>query len=181
MPMSSHASQGPTPRLPASRTRAAAAAAEAATEAEVGRMLRLAVERDARTVVVGRGRTPGAARAVAEFIRHWENPARTVLGTVTWPEEAASWLRQARQFTEPDPDLWIMAGPPAGWAQMTRRLLWSTPWRPARTLAFASVGAGPAIGLVGAANLEGLAGATAGGRTWVVQAGQLRATDTGGG
>jgi hypothetical protein len=181
MPMSSDESHVTTPRLPASLTRGAAGAAEAATEAEIGRMLRLALERDARTVVVGRGRTPAAARAAAEFIRHWESQARTVLGTVTWPEEAASWLRQARQFTRPDPDLWIMAGPPAGWAQMTRRLLWSTPWRAERTIAFASVAAGPAIGLVGAANLEGLAGATARGGTWVVQAGQLRTADTAGG
>ena len=30
-----------------------------------------------------------------------------------------------------------MAGPPGGWAQMTRRLLWSTPWEPGRTIAFA--------------------------------------------
>ena len=33
-----------------------------------------------------------------------------------------------------DPGLWIMAGPPRGWAQVTRRLLWSTPWSPAAPL-----------------------------------------------
>jgi hypothetical protein len=180
--MEGDASQLTTPRLSASRTRAAHADTEAgaATRAEIGSLLRLALERDARAVVIGRGRTPAAERAVAEFCRRWDGPARTVLSIVTWPEEAASWLRQARRFTEPDPDLWVMAGPPAGWAQMTRRLLWSTPWRPERTIAFAAVGSEPAIGLVRAANLEGLAGATAGGGTWAVQAGQLRAMGTGG-
>ncbi len=186
MPVNSDVWQVTTPRLPTSRSRAARAGAKAAaeagtaTEAEIGGLLRLALERDARTVVIGRGRTPAAERAVAEFCRRWDGPARTVLSLVTWPEEAASWLRQARRFTQPDPDLWVMAGPPAGWTQMTRRLLWSTPWRPERTIAFASVGTGAAIGLVGAANLGGLAGVTAGGGTWAVRAGQLRTTDTGG-
>lgn len=71
------------------------------------------------------------------------------------------------------PDLWVMTGPMRGWAQMTRRLLWSTSWQPERTIAFASVGAEHAIGLVGAGNLPGLAGATADGGTWTVRDGQL--------
>jgi hypothetical protein len=51
---------------------------------------------------------------------------------------------------------------------MTRRLLWSTTWQPGRTIAFAALGTQPAIGLVGAHNLQGLAGATAVGGTWTV-------------
>ncbi|HEY0932315.1 MAG TPA: hypothetical protein VGD91_01115 [Trebonia sp.] len=54
---------------------------------------------------------------------------------------------------------------------MTRRLLWSTPWQPERTVAFASIATGRAIGLVGAVNLDGLAGATADGGTWAVHEG----------
>ena len=42
-----------------------------------------------------------------------------------------------------------MAGPPGGWAQMTRRLC-STPWGPGRTIAFAAMGTGRVVGLVGA-------------------------------
>jgi hypothetical protein len=57
---------------------------------------------------------------------------------------------------------------------MTRRLLWSTPWRPERTIAFAAIGRGHVIGLVGAHNLPGLTGATADGGTWQVSAGRLR-------
>jgi hypothetical protein len=57
---------------------------------------------------------------------------------------------------------------------MTRRLLWSTPWQPGRTLAFAPLGTQRAIWLVGAHNLEGLAGATADGGTWTVCNGNIQ-------
>ena len=59
---------------------------------------------------------------------------------------------------------------------MTRRLLWSTSWQPERTLAFAALGTQRAIGLVGAHNLPGLAGATADGGTWTVFNGNIQAT-----
>jgi len=142
-----------------------------ATEAELSRMTGLALSRGARVIAIGSGNTPAAARAVAGFTRRWEATGGIILCAVTWPESAASWLRHARRFTAADPDLWVMAGPPTGWAQMTRRLLWSTPWRPERTIAFAAIGTGQVIGLVGAHNLPRLTGATADGGTW--QAGRL--------
>lgn len=141
--------------------------------AELSRMTELALLRGARSVAIGRGRSAAAAAAVTAFARHWEAGSGTVLTVVTWPEEAASWLRQATRFAAADPDLWIMAGTPRGWAQMTRRLLWSTPWQPGRTLAFAALGTQRAIGLVGAHNLQGLAGATADGGTWTVCNGSI--------
>ena len=64
-------------------------------------------------------------------------------------------------------------GSPGGWAQMTRRLLWSTSWEPGCTIAFAALGTERAVGLVGADNLSGLTGATARGGTWAVRDGQL--------
>jgi hypothetical protein len=143
--------------------------------AELRRMMELALRRGARSVAVGGGRSPAAAAAVTAFTRRWESGGGTVLTVVTWPEEAASWLRQATRFAAADPDLWVMAGPPRGWAQMTRRLLWSTAWQPGRTIAFAALGAQRAIGLVGAHNLHGLAGATAGGGTWTVCNGSIQA------
>jgi hypothetical protein len=142
--------------------------------AELSRMTELALRRGARSVAIGCGRSADAAAAVAAFARCWEAGGGTVLTVVTWPEEAASWLRQATRFAAADPDLWIMAGTPRGWAQMTRRLLWSTPWQPGRTLAFAALGTQRAIGLVGAHNLQGLAGATADGGTWTVCNGSIR-------
>lgn len=147
--------------------------------AETDRVAQLALRRGARHVVVGHGRSMTAARAVAAFGCRWEACGGTVIDVVTWPEEAASWLRQATRFAAADPDLWIMAGPPRGWAQMTRRLLWSTPWQPGRTLAFAALGTQHAIELVGAHNLQGLAGATADGGTWTVCSGNIQVTPHG--
>ena len=51
---------------------------------------------------------------------------------------------------------------------MTRRLLWSTRWTPERTLATAGIGDPRTLALVGLAHLDGLAGATATGDSWLV-------------
>jgi hypothetical protein len=165
-----------SPRLPASLGRPAPGLGDdpGATGAELDRMMELALGRRSRTVALGSGRSAAAGRALAAFARRWEAASGIVLDTVSWPEEAASWLRQAARFTAAEPDLWVMAGPARGWAQVTRRLLWSTPWRPERTIAFAAVGEPPAIELVGACNLPGLTGATADGGTWTVRDGRLR-------
>jgi hypothetical protein len=161
-----------SPRLPPGVAYDAAGAGPAG--AELSRMTELALSRGARTVAIGHGRSAAAAAAAAVFARRWEASGATVLTVVTWPEEAASWLRQATRFAAADPDLWIMAGAPRGWAQMTRRLLWSTPWQPGRTLAFAALGTRRAIGLVGAHNLQGLAGAITDGGTWTVCNGSIQ-------
>ena len=145
-----------------------------ATDAELSRMTELALTRGARVIAIGRGNSLAATRAAAGFARRWEATGGTIICTVTWPESAASWLRHARRFAAADPDLWVMAGPAAGWAQMTRRLLWSTPWRPERTIGFAAIGTAHVIGLVGAHNLPGLTGATADGSTWQVSHGMLQ-------
>jgi hypothetical protein len=160
-----------SPRLPAGL--ACDVAEPRPAGAELRRMTELARRRGARSVAIGCGRSAGAAAAVADFACRWEGSGGTVLDVVTWPEEAASWLRQAARLAAADPDLWVMAGAPRGWAQVTRRLLWSTPWQPGRTLAFAALGTQRAIGLVGAHNLHGLAGATADGGTWTVCNGSI--------
>ena len=169
-----------SPRLTAELTRllpgAGAEATEAeATDAELCRMLELALRRRVRSVAIGRGRSAAAAGTAAAFVRRWEAGGGIVLDNLTWPERAASWLRQATRFAAANPDLWIMAGPPIGWAQMTRRLLWSTSWEPGRTIAFAALGTEHAIGLVGADNLPGLTGVTTDGRTWMVSDGRIQA------
>ncbi|GAA2120820.1 hypothetical protein [Actinomadura alba] len=144
-----------------------------ATDAELERMTAMGRERDAWTIALGHGRTPDAALATTRFTRRWQAAGGVIVDTVAWPETAASWMRQARRFTALDPDLWVMVGPVIGWAQMTRRLLWSTPWQPSRTIAGANVGTAAAIGLVGAANLPGMAGATCDGGTWTISYGEL--------
>jgi hypothetical protein len=147
-----------------------------ATDAELSRMTELALSRRARAIAIGRGNSPAATRAAAGFAHRWEATGGTIVYAVTWPESAASWLRQATRFAAADPDLGVMAGPATGWAQMTRRLLWSTSWQPERTIAFAAIGTRRVIGLVGAHNLPGLAGATAEGSTWQVSHGILQVT-----
>jgi hypothetical protein len=165
-----------SPRLPDSVVRHAASTdtETGATGAELDRMVKLALRRDAHSVVLGCGRHASATAAAAGFARRWEASGRIVLDTVTWPEEAASWLRPATRFAAADPDLWVMAGPAGGWAQMTRRLLWSTAWQPGRTIAFAALGLDPVIELVGACNLPGLTGATTDGGTWTIRDGELQ-------
>lgn len=162
-----------SPKLPVSVVRRAAAAETEATEAELITMTELALRRNAGTIAIGHGRSTAAAGTAAAFARRWESCGRIVLDVVTWPEEAASWLRQATRFAAADPDLWVMAGPPGGWAQMTRRLLWSTPWQPGRTIAFAALGTEHAIALVGADNLPGLVGANGSGGIWTVRDGRV--------
>ena len=147
-----------------------------ATDAELSRMTELALSRGARAIAIGSGNSPAATRAVREFARRFQATGGIITCAVTWPESAASWLRQATRFAAADPDLWVMAGPATGWAQMTRRLLWSTPWRPERTIAFAAIGTRHVTGLVGAHNLPGLTGATADGSTWQVSDGILQVT-----
>ncbi|MGW4032007.1 hypothetical protein ACWEFL_22310 [Streptomyces sp. NPDC004838] len=140
-----------------------------ATDAEVAAIVRLARDRRARTIVIGSGRTPHAVETSRLIESAWDHAGGTTLAAITWPETGASWLRHASRFAAADPDLWVMAGPATGWAQMTRRLLWSTPWSPARTLATAAIGDPRTLALVGLIHLNGLAGATAHGTTWLVE------------
>lgn len=81
-------------------------------------------------------------------------------------ETAASWIRHASRFAAAEADLWIMLGPPVGWVQMTRRLLWSTPWKPARALLAGAVSDSDVLDLVGLHNLPGIAGVTRYGHPW---------------
>ncbi|GII94247.1 hypothetical protein Ssi02_44780 [Sinosporangium siamense] len=139
------------------------------TDAETEALIRLARDRRAQTIAIGSGRTPRALESARLIEAVWERTGGTILTMITWPEIGASWLRHASRFADADPDLWVMTGAATGWAQMTRRLLWSTPWRPERTLATAAIGDPRTLALVGLINLNGLAGTTAHGTTWRVE------------
>lgn len=112
------------------------------TAAGLDALLDLLAEEGAgiETVTLGHGRDPHSAAAARAFAQAWESRGGTVLAVVDWPEEAASWLRQARRFAAGDPDAWVVAGPARGWAQMARRLRQSTTWDPRRTFRLASIG-----------------------------------------
>jgi hypothetical protein len=98
---------------------------------------------------------------VEAFVRAWGG---TVLAVVDWPEEAASWLRQARRFAAGPPDAWVVAGAPLGWARMSTRLRRSTDWAPKRTFGFASTAR--AVALAEPGTLEGMRGADEDGGVW---------------
>jgi hypothetical protein len=108
----------------------------------------------ARHAVIGTAADPASRADGARIAAAWGGPD---LATVTWPETAASWLRQARRFAAPDPDIWVVAATPAGWAGMTRRLLMSTGWSPHRTVVTAALTD---------SRLPGLRGVRADGTTW---------------
>jgi sugar phosphate isomerase/epimerase len=140
----------------------------AATDAELATIIELARNRGAQDIVIGSGRTPHAGATARAIEAAWDRVGGRTLDTITWPETAASWLRHASRFAASHPDLWVMVGPATGWAQMTRRLLWSTDWTPAHTLATAAIGDPRTLALVGLHNLDGLAGASADGTSWLV-------------
>lgn len=144
-----------------------------ATTAEIATMVCLARSRHPHDIVIGSGRTPHAVATAHAIQTAWERDGGRVLRTITWPETGASWLRHATRFAAADPDLWVMTAPASGWAQMTRRLLWSTGWTPARTLATTGIGDSRTLGLVGLHNLHELAGSYADGSSWLVADGAL--------
>jgi hypothetical protein len=90
-----------------------------------------------QALTIGHGRDPLSRAAALAFAERWTAAGRTVVDVVDWPEEAASWLRQAKRFTAGGPDAWVVAGSGRGWAAMRRRLQSSadrdSAWDPART------------------------------------------------
>jgi CelD/BcsL family acetyltransferase involved in cellulose biosynthesis len=122
------------------------------TDAELEAVVRLVGR--VRHIVLGTS-ADAVSRANGERIA--EAWGGLVLATVTWPETAASWLRQARRFAAPEPDVWVVSATPAGWAGMARRLAASTSWSPHRTVVTAALEECP---------LPGLRGARADGSSW---------------
>ncbi|MFD9207144.1 hypothetical protein ACFVZM_12795 [Streptomyces sioyaensis] len=144
------------------------------TDAELAALLGLVASPGASisTVVVGHSRDAASRAAAAAFIEGWRALGRRpVLAVVDWPESAASWLRAAGRFTAGEPDAWVVAAAPLGWAQMSRRLRHSTGWDPARTYGFAALGDSRVPALAGPTTLQGMRGADADGGTWTVDRG----------
>jgi hypothetical protein len=135
-------------------------------DVELDTVLRLVREIRPRpmSVVIGSSTDEVSRGNAVRVAEAWTEHGGLVLATVTWPETAASWLRQARRFAAPAPDAWIVTGTPAGWVGMGRRLARSTSWSPRRTIATAGL-ADPALVEAGG-TFDGLRGAHAGGRRW---------------
>jgi hypothetical protein len=141
--------------------------------AALDRAVQLAVTRRAHVIGTGHGRTQTARDAVAAFTLRWQVRSGTVVSGGHWPETAASWLRHATRLAALRPDLWLMVGPATGWAQMVRRLRWSTDWDPARTLLLAGDDVGIALQLAGTERLDGLTVIDPDAVTWTVHNGDI--------
>jgi hypothetical protein len=118
------------------------------------------------TITIGHGRDTASTAAAEAFTDAWNGAGGHILAVVDWPEEAASWLRPARRLAAGNPDAWVVAGAPLGWAQMSRRLRHSTGWDPHRTFGFAAIPR--SVTLAGPGTLEGLRGVTADGGSWEI-------------
>ena len=120
------------------------------------------------SIVVGTAMDPVSRANGDRIARAWSQDGGCVLATVHWPETAASWLRQARQFADPEPDAWVVSATPAGWIGMGRRLACSTGWAPGRTVATAGLADPALIAAGGVGTFDGLRGAYSDGTTWAI-------------
>ena len=110
------------------------------------RVLDLMTAMDAPRVGVGHARDPRSSALAEAFVEAWTCRGGEITAVVSWPDEAASWLRQARALSAGAPDAWLVAGPLVSLRRVCDRLSTSTDWDPARTVAFAAVGAGAVVG-----------------------------------
>ncbi|WP_026414495.1 hypothetical protein [Actinomadura oligospora] len=142
------------------------------TDAELAALLSLLTRFE--ILAIGHSRDEPSREAAHAVADAWTARGCRVLTVVSWPEQAASWLRPATRLTTPRPDAWVIAASPLGFAQLARRLHHSTDWDPSRTFAFASLQDPRLPALAGPGTLDGLRGATANGGTWEIDAGVPR-------
>lgn len=136
------------------------------TDAELERLMHMLHTATAHRIAIGHGRHDASITASAALCAAWDEAGHSAI-TVSWPADAASWLRPARHLTVDHPDAWVIADTPAGTAQLTARLAECAGWSPARTLGFASVASPELISLTGA-RLSGMTGATSDGDGWQI-------------
>ncbi|MFB7333163.1 hypothetical protein FNH09_27590 [Streptomyces adustus] len=154
-------------------------AARPHTDRELARLLALLADCGFRggSIALGHGRDTASKEAATAFADAWHGSGGLLAAVVDWPEDAASWLRQARRLTRPAPDAWVVAAASVGWVQLSRRLRHSTDWDPRRTFGFAAAGDSRLVTAAGPGVLEGMRGATADGRVWTVRRGWVVESD----
>ena len=136
------------------------------TPAELARLVALLTGAGARTVAVAHGRQPGSVAAARAFEEAWADAGNTVVAVVDYPERAASWLRAARRLTEADPDAYVAADTPSGFARLARRLAEQSHWEARKTYGFASLASQELLDLAGPSLLDGMTGVSAAGDSW---------------
>lgn len=125
------------------------------------------------TVSIGHSRDANSVAAAKAFASAWRERGYGVSAVVDWPEDAASWLRQAQRLTDGAPDAWVIAAAVEGFVQMSRRLVHSTRWSARRTFAFASLADPIVPTLAGPEVLDGLRGATSEGGSWAISGNEV--------
>jgi hypothetical protein len=119
------------------------------TDAELRRLLRLLRAARVRTITIGHGRHCTSIAAAAAINAEWTGPDEHVEQIVSWPQEAASWLRPARRIVAGECDAWVIADTPAGFAQLSRRLAHEKRWSAPHTFGFASLASPDLVALTG--------------------------------
>ncbi|WP_345342178.1 hypothetical protein [Actinomycetospora succinea] len=109
-------------------------------------------------LAVGHGRDPDSTRRARAAAHHWEARGGQLATVVSWPPEAASWLRPASRLIA-DADAWLVADTPAGWCGIGPRLAETGAWAPTRTVAFSSLADPDLPRQAGRAATEGIHGA----------------------
>jgi hypothetical protein len=113
-----------------------------------------------RSISVGHGRHCTSRAAAAAMITAWISGGGDLGRIVNWPQEAASWLRPARDLVADPVGAWVIADNPGGFAQLIQRLEREPRWSSCRTYGFASL-ASPDLLTLGGTALSGMVGATA--------------------
>lgn len=143
----------------------AAASPNHHTDTELHALITLLGNAGPRCIAIGHGRHCTSMAAAAAINSAWTDTGGAVEQIVSWPADAASWLRPARRLVTGAPDAWVIADNPAGWAQLAVRLAGHALWSPARTFGCAALGNPVLLDLVGD-TLTGMTGPTANGGYW---------------
>jgi hypothetical protein len=136
------------------------------TAQEIATLVGLLGAAGASTIAIGHGRHATSREAATAVSDAWRGLGRTVLTTVDWPAEAASWLKSARRLVSCHPDAWVIIDNPAGWAQLAIRLAEHESWSATRTFGTASLDSPDTTALTADGVRWGMRGATATGGTW---------------
>ncbi|HMH89798.1 MAG TPA: hypothetical protein VK586_01805 [Streptosporangiaceae bacterium] len=109
---------GASPRIPArwlARYPRASQPPAGHTAAELARLLQLLRAVRPAAIAIGRGRHPASVAAARALAAEWTGTGGTVLDVISYPADAASWLRPARRLGHRrQPGGLRSAGPPRG-------------------------------------------------------------------
>jgi len=92
-----------------------------------------------------------------------------ILNVVDWPESAASWLRQAKQLNQDNPDAWVIISSFKSAMQILQRLSAEKNWIPERTFCLFSSNCEMMNKITPWAGLNGLKGLLTNGRRWIIE------------